>query len=243
MTKLLRNIIDSAVGLLFPKQCMSCGKVLLKIEKDFGFCQDCVKDVKLTGGNVCMHCGKPIDNKVSELCLQCKDKKHYFEQNKGVLLYDGPVKKSMYQFKYSNKRCFGKSYANLAVKKYGKWIADKNIEAIVPVPMYKRKMKRRGYNQAEVFAKELGRLIGIPVANNIILREKETVAMKQLKGAKRKKNLLNAFIVTENIVQFRKVLVVDDIYTTGTTINEVARVLKSGGIAEVYGLCVCIGKQ
>lgn len=243
MTKLLKNIIDSAVGLLYPKQCMSCGKVLLKIEKDFGFCQDCVKDVKLAGGNVCMRCGKPIENTVAELCNQCVDKNHYFEQNKGVLLYDGPVKKSMYQFKYSNKRCFAKNYARYAVTKYGKWIASKNIEAIVAVPMYKRKMKRRGYNQAEAFAKELSRLIGIPVADDIIRREKETVAMKQLKGVKRKKNLLNAFKVTENIVQFRKVLVVDDIYTTGTTIDEVARALKSGGITEVYGLCICIGKQ
>ena len=108
--------------------------------------------------------------------------------------------------------------------------------------MYKQKMKRRGYNQAEVFATELGKLLGIPVSRDIIRRERDTVAMKQLRGAKRKKNLLNAFKVPENIVQFRKVLVVDDIYTTGTTIDEISKALKGGGITEVYSLCICIGK-
>ena len=109
--------------------------------------------------------------------------------------------------------------------------------------MYKSKMKRRGYNQAEVFANQLSKITNIPVATGVITRNRDTVAMKQLRGAKRKKNLLNAFKVPENIVQFRKVLVVDDIYTTGTTIDEVSKALKGGGITEVYGLCICIGKM
>ena len=108
--------------------------------------------------------------------------------------------------------------------------------------MYNKKKKVRGYNQAEVFAKALSQLTGIPVADKIVRREKETVAMKELKGGKRKKNLLKAFKVAENIVQFRKVLIVDDIYTTGTTMDEMAKTLKTGGISEVYGLCICIGK-
>ncbi|MBR5648387.1 ComF family protein [Pseudobutyrivibrio sp.] len=243
MTRLLKIIINSVVGLLYPKQCMSCGKVLLKIEKELGFCGSCLKGVKLVGDNCCLKCGKPIDDSIMELCDQCQQKNHYFTQNKGVFVYEGPVKKSMYLFKYSNKRSSGKFFASYAVKKYGKWIKNNKIEAIVPVPMYKSKMKRRGYNQAEVFANQLSKLTNIPVVTDVITRNRDTVAMKQLRGAKRKKNLLNAFKVPENIVQFRKVLVVDDIYTTGTTIDEVSKALKGGGITEVYGLCICIGKM
>jgi len=243
MTRLLKIIINSAVGLLYPKQCMSCGKVLLKIEKELGFCSGCLKGVKLVDDNSCLKCGKPIEDGVEELCEQCVGQNHYFTQNKGVFVYEGPIKKSMYLFKYGNKRCSGKLFAKYAAKKYGKWIKNNEIEAIVPVPMYKQKMKRRGYNQAEVFGTELGKLLGIPVSRDIIRRERDTVAMKQLRGAKRKKNLLNAFKVPENIVQFRKVLVVDDIYTTGTTIDEVSKALKGGGITEIYSLCICIGRM
>ena len=242
MTKLLKTIINSAVELLYPKQCMSCGKVLLKIEKEFGFCHSCIKEVKFVGGNSCMRCGKPIADSIDEFCNQCQEKKHYFEQNKGIFIYDGAMKKSMYQFKYANKRRFAEKYGKYAYEKYGKWIENNKIEAIIPVPMHKKKMKRRGYNQAEVFANQLSKLTNIPVAKDVIIRDRETVAMKQLRGAKRKKNLLNAFKVTENIVQFRKVLVVDDIYTTGTTIDEISKALKGGGITEVYSLCICIGK-
>ena len=243
MTRLLKTIINSAVELLYPKQCMSCGKVLLKIEKELGFCAKCIKGVKLVGDNSCLKCGKPIDDSTEELCDQCQQQNHYFVQNKGVFVYDGPVKKSMYLFKYSNRRCSGKLFAKYAARKYGKWIKNNKIEAIIPVPMHKKKMKRRGYNQAEVFADELSNLVKIPVLRDVITRERETVAMKQLRGAKRKKNLLNAFKVPENIVLFRKVLVVDDIYTTGTTIDEISRALTGGGIAEIYSLCICIGKM
>jgi ComF family protein len=222
---------------------MSCGKVLLKIEKEIGFCRQCSKKVQLVGANSCMCCGKPIEDSSDEYCQQCNNSNHYFAQNKAVFIYEGPVKLSMYKFKYSNRRCFSEHYAKYAFKKYGKWIAENNIEAIVPVPMYNKKKKVRGYNQAEVFAKALSQLTGIPVADKIVRREKETVAMKELKSGKRKKNLLKAFKLAENIVQFRKVLIVDDIYTTGTTLDEVARALKLGGVEEVYGLCVCIGEM
>ncbi len=243
MTKIIQFIIAPFVGLFYPKQCMSCGKVLLKMEKEIGFCRGCVKNVKLVGAKSCMRCGKPIGSGQKEYCPQCEVNSHKYNQNKAVFVYDGPVKMSMYQYKYSNKRCFSEYYAKTAVKMHGSWLKRIGVDAIVPVPMYERKKKSRGYNQAEEFANAISALTGIPVENGIIRRERETIAMKQLKGAKRKKNLLNAFKLAENIVQFRKVLIVDDIYTTGTTMDEMAKALKNGGISEVYGLCICIGKM
>jgi ComF family protein len=149
----------------------------------------------------------------------------------------------MYRFKYGNRRCYAKTFANHSIHYYGDWIKDNKIEAIIPVPMYKEKERRRGYNQASVFAKELGKVTGLPVETEIIRRNKDTVAMKQLNALKRKKNLLKAFSLQNNVVQFRKVLIVDDIYTTGTTMDEVAKVLKEGGVDEIFGLSVCIGEM
>ena len=242
MFQLPQTIIDFCVELLYPKRCVACDKVLLNIEKERGFCQACASKVKLVGPDYCLKCGTPIYNK-EELCHNCKIMKHSFEQNKGIFQYTGSMKDGMYRFKYFNRRCYGRIFADHAVKCYGGWLKEMGIEAIVPVPMYKAKERRRGYNQATVFARALGKKINIPVYESIVVRQTDTVAMKQLNQLKRKKNLLKAFTTSKNIVQFRKVLLVDDIYTTGTTLDEVSKALKDGGIKEVYGLCVCIGEM
>ena len=238
----IRSIIAACIGLLYPKRCVACEKVLLKIEKDLGICRECSKKIRLVGQDACMKCGSPISNLIDEYCNNCIKTTHHFKQSKAVFRYEGPMKESMYRFKYNNRRCYGKAYAKQAVNVYGKWIRQKGIQVIVPVPMYRPKEKLRGYNQATVFANELGRLTDIPVVKDLILRNKETEAMKGLGRLKRKKNLLNAFTLAENELQFRKVLVVDDIYTTGTTMDSVAKVLKNGGPTQIYGLCICIGE-
>ncbi|SDB38205.1 comF family protein [Pseudobutyrivibrio sp. YE44] len=239
----IKNIITPVLTLLYPKRCVACDKVLLKMEKETGFCRDCIKKVKLVGPVCCLKCGGPISDDTKEFCRNCERNTHAFLQNKAIFQYTGDMKNAMYRFKYANRRCYGKVFAKHANRYYGRWLKDNNIEAIVPVPMYKKKEKRRGYNQATVFARELSAITGIPVAEEIVRREADTKAMKQLNGLKRKKNLLNAFSLGENVVQFRKVLIVDDIYTTGTTMDEVAKVLKSGGVKEIFGMCVCIGEM
>ncbi|SFH74351.1 comF family protein [Pseudobutyrivibrio sp. OR37] len=177
-----------------------------------------------------------------QYCITCKTAGHSFDQAKSVFRYTGEMKNAMYRFKYGNRRCYGDKFANHAIKNYGNWIKEKQIDVIIPVPMYDKKKKRRGYNQAEVFANSLSKIAGIPVESGFIRRNTDTVAMKQLNRLKRKKNLLKAFTIIKNDVQFRKVLIVDDIYTTGSTLDEVARVLKDGGVKEVYGLCICAGQ-
>ena len=238
-----KRIIDLALGILYPKRCVACDKVLLKIEKEVGFCRQCQPKIRLATNQVCMKCGGPILDNRKEYCNTCNKMHHYFNQNKALYEYTGEMKNAMYRFKYSNRRCYGKVFANHAVKMYGGWIRKNGIQAIVPVPMYSIKKKYRGYNQAEVFAKALSEVTGIPIADKIIRRDSDTTAMKQLNSLKRKKNLLNAFSLQENVVQFRKVLIVDDIYTTGTTMDEVTKVLKQGGIQEVYGMSICIGQM
>jgi len=243
MNHIIKGIIGFCLGLLYPKRCVVCDKVLSKLEKEVGICKKCSKSVKLIGSDYCMKCGVPMRDKSQVYCINCKDGAHVFDQSKAVFRYTGNMKNSMYRFKYANRRNYARCYAKFAVKQYGQWIRAKNIEAIIPVPMYEKKKRKRGYNQAEVFARALSELTRIPTMDKIVRRDVNTTAMKQLNRVKRKKNLLKAFILEENVVQFRKVLIVDDIYTTGTTIDEVAKVLKAGGVDEVYGLCVCIGEM
>lgn len=227
--------------ILYPKRCAGCDQVLDSKEKNLGFCRECSSQIRLTGQYTCFCCGKPLKDKTDEFCTDCMGKSHSFNQNKTVFCYSGPMKISMYRFKYGNRRCYGRTFAAMAQREYGRWIRDKKIEAIIPVPMYKKKVRQRGYNQAEAFAKCLSKVTGIPQDTNLVARIHDTRPMKELDGMQRKANLQKAFTLNESGKIYNRVLVVDDIYTTGATMDQVAALLKSAGVKEVYGLCVCTG--
>ena len=124
---------------------------------------------------------------------------------------------------------------------YQDWVFKNQIEVIVPVPMYRWKKRRRGYNQAETFARALGRELGLPVDAGLVRRVRNTVPQKELNGGQRAANLKNAFQLAADIVKYKKILLVDDIYTTGTTIDTVSEVLLKGGAERIYYICVSIG--
>ena len=230
------------IELLYPPTCPGCDKILSSAEHEVGFCLKCQKKIRLVGRNACMKCGSTVSSDTTEFCQDCRKKTHYFDQAKSVYRYSGAMKPAMYKFKYSNRRCYGRIFASQTVKMYGSWIRKIGVEMIIPIPMYLPKQRKRGYNQAEVYARALSSETGIPVLNEIVRRDCDTAPMKQLNARERVKNLRTAFKLSENVVQFRKVLLVDDIYTTGTTMDTVAELLKTGGIKEVYGLCVCTGE-
>lgn len=190
-----------------------------------------------------MKCGKPVLNPRKEYCRDCEKRERSFTQGKALWVYEKEVRESLYRFKYQNRREYGRVYAREAVGRYGMWIKSRKIEAIVPVPLHKNKKKKRGFNQAEVFAKELGEILDIPVHTTLLIRSRDTKPQKTLNDTERKNNMKRAFKTTENIVQLKYILLVDDIYTTGSTLHAAAAVLKEAGAMEVYAFCVSIGKE
>lgn len=230
-------------SLLFPKRCPVCDEILEPEEN--GIHSICESKLYPIRGAVCMRCGRPIGNTNSEYCYDCIKKgyykKSYITQGKSLYLYKGEVKKTMYRFKYSNKREYASFFAEKAMKKYELWMRRSGIEVIVPVPMYKKKQRMRGYNQAECFARELSRVTGIPVDNNLVYRDIDTTPQKGLGEIERKNNLKSAFHCEKNVVQYKCVMVVDDIYTTGSTAEAVARELIKQGTHRVYLMTICIG--
>ena len=235
----MNNIFKSS---LYPLRCLSCDEVLDFGMYRFGFCRNCAKEIRFAYEPVCKICGKVIEDENGELCSDCKKKKHYFTQSKGVYVYEGGIKAMMYRFKYGNRRCYRYIFARDIIRLHGAWIKAHKIEAIVPVPMYKRKKRLRGYNQAEVIASRLSKEIGIPMYPDMVCRNRPTVPMKGLNDIQRQKNLKNAFNFNKKGLLLERVLIIDDIYTTGTTLDEVAKALLDGGVREVYGLCLCVGR-
>ncbi len=209
--------------------------------------EECRKRLYPVQGPVCLCCGRPVSDEKYEYCYDCAKKRHGTEvspyvQGKALFVYQGDIKQTMYRFKYANRREYGVFFAEYACRRYGDWIREHRIEAIVPVPMYRKKQKRRGYNQAEIFATELGAEMGLPVCRNLIKRVRDTVPQKELNDQMRINNLKNAFQIVQNEVEYRYILLVDDIYTTGSTAGAVAGVLQSAGVREVYLMNICIGK-
>ena len=229
--------------ILFPTRCPVCDDILEPeyVGREF-IHRRCERKLFPVGQKVCMHCGRPVEPEV-EYCFDCgkKNLSRSFRQGKALFLYRGSIQQTMYRFKYANKREYGVFFGKRACDIYGDWVKNKGICAIVPVPMYRPKQRKRGYNQAECFAKALSRELGIPMAADLIRRCKDTAPQKELNDVERQKNLQDAFLCLENARNFPKILVVDDIYTTGSTADAVARQLLEAGVKEVYFLSICIG--
>ena len=117
-----------------------------------------------------------------------------------------------------------------------------DVDAVIPVPVHKSRLKKRGYNQAALIAGELSKRLGIPMRDGVVIRRAATGVQKELGAAERQNNLKKAFIVPGNVVKLKSVLVVDDIYTTGATVDAVAGCLKGAGVEKVYFASLCIGR-
>lgn len=200
---------------------------------------------------VCMHCGRPLSGSGAEYCDDCLRRLQSpqrgltfscIRQGKAVFLYEGAVKRTMYRLKYANRREYASFLSDCACERWGDWIVQRRIEAVVPVPMYGKKERRRGHNQAALFGKEIARRMNLAFLPNAVRRVRDTRPQKELSGTERANNLKNAFQADDFIVQYKRVLLVDDIYTTGSTAEAVAETLRAAGVMETFFLAACIGK-
>ncbi len=233
------------IKLLFPAVCPICGEVCGQniTEDDARICPACEKRVRRVTQPFCMRCGKPLGpgGARSEYCEDCRKHTHAFVQGRAVFVYGGAVARAMHGMKYKNRRDYAAVFAREAYETLGGWIRHIQPQALVPVPLHPRRRRTRGYNQAQLLAAELSGLTGIPVECGLIRRNENTRPQKELNVDERKNNLKNAFQMSKNSVHLMKVLVIDDIYTTGSTADAVAKTLQEAGIEKVYVLSICIG--
>lgn len=189
-----------------------------------------------------MKCGKPVKSEEQEYCYDCGRHEYAYEQGKSLWIHNRAVQRAIYQFKFHNKRYYAKIFAQEMAQQYGGWIRKKGIEEIIPVPLHPARRRKRGFNQAELLAEELGRILQIPVNNEVVFRIKNTKPQKNLNDRERQKNLQRAFGVSPGWKAGKHVLLIDDIYTTGSTIHRIAKLLKKAGVQNVYFLTISIGQ-
>ncbi len=187
-----------------------------------------------------MKCGKTIKNENTLICYDCTKYNHYFDRGFSIFEYQ-EIKGSLYRFKYAGRAEYARFYAKTAYENLGDTLRNLHADALVPIPIHSRRYRKRGYNQAEEFALQISNYLELPVYSQFIKRKAATAPLKKLSRIERQNNLKRAFIITRNDVKLKTIIIIDDIYTTGATIDAVSRVCRAAGVQNIYFLTVAIG--
>ena len=215
---------------LFPRHCPVCDEIVRPMGEKI--CADCMDKLRLITPPWCMRCGKKLEEE-GEYCPECREKTRTYVRGRALYEYISAAQ-SIYRFKYGGRQEYADYFGEQIAEYLGEFIERIHPDGLVPVPLHRSRMRKRGYNQAELLARAVGSRMGIPVYDKLLVRVKNTRPLKQLNGRERQNNLKKAFNVAQNDVKLKVLIIIDDIYTTGSTIEEVSRALKAAGAEKTY---------
>ena len=227
-----RGILD----FFFPPRCAVCDGLLRPESR--GICPDCEKRLSPVEEPRCFGCGKTVEYEETEYCRDCRKHRHIFLRGFPLYRYVPPVSDAMAAMKYHGRAEYAEFYGRSLSEAFGETWKAYGIEGLVPVPVHRRRLRKRGYNQAELLARAVARETGLPVFPDALCRGISTTAQKKLSREERASNLREAFQPGSQSPPAR-VLLVDDIFTTGATADACAEVLLRMGAEEVYLTTVC----
>ncbi len=226
-------------GALYPLDCTCdvCGEELVANTR-YRLCSDCMEKLPFAKGHRCLCCGVPLADE-SDYCNRCQYERGAFVKNRSPLVYEGETKKMIYSLKFAKKKYLAETLGALMADEF--LDCDMKADIIVFVPMTESEQKKRGFNQSELLANEVGKRLNIPVLPALV-KIKDTKAQKELQGKDRASNLEGAFACVFEQVKNRTILLVDDIFTTGATANECAKTLLKAKAREVNVLTAAVAK-
>jgi ComF family protein len=235
----IKHFFGTLLDLVYPRRCPVCDRAV----KPFGslICKACEHQFAYIEDAYCLKCGKSLREQEREYCKDCMQHEHLFDSGRALFEYQS-ISGSIYRFKYKGRQEYGAYYAKCMADRLGDWLNSKHPDALIPVPIHRSKRLVRGFNQAEILAKELGRLTGIPVETKLIRRVRKTVPMKELSSAERQNNLKRAFKISRNDVKLSTIVIIDDIYTTGSTIDAMSYEFRRMGVKHIYFMTLSIGR-
>lgn len=243
-----KRLMKAAGDLLFPLKCPICDEVLreqvqmMRGRYPVGICQGCAGKVRYVVPPRCFKCGKHLQDEEQEYCTDCRNAEHVFIMGRALYEYHS-VRDAIYRFKYSGRREYARIFAKEMAFYLGDFIKRLKPDGLLPVPIHTARHRERGYNQAAVLAGALGKELGIPVYDNLVVRKVNTKPLKNMSPGERQNSLKKAFILGENVVKLSTVIIIDDIYTTGATVDAVAEVLLTSGPMKIYFITLAIGEN
>lgn len=223
---------DAVLDLLFPPTCAGCesrGQLL---------CSDCMAAAERILPPLCPRCGRPMPRE--QLCHVCQEARQVIDGIRAVVYFEGGLRRAVHRFKYHGVHALARPLAQLLVE----YQAHNQLPAdvVIPVPLHRERLAERGYNQAELLAQALGRLVRLPTIGTALTRIRATPPQVTLDAQERRSNVAGAFRAEERNVAGRRVLLIDDVCTTGATMEACAQALKAAGARSVWGLALARGR-
>jgi ComF family protein len=240
---MIEYIKEGLLNFVFPLDCKICEKPIRE-SKGYSICEDCFKTIELIERPYCAKCGKPLiptdffKQNREILCLDCKRKKYSFEFSRSTGIYDKVLKKCIHLFKYYGEKKLAKPLGKLMVDSLVKNDEFKRkIDLIIPVPLHRNDLKKRGFNQSVLLGKVTGDYLSIPVRENVLVKKKLTPFQVNLSKKERKINILGAFSVEKpEEIEGKNILILDDVFTTGATVEECTKELMKARAKNIFVL-------
>jgi ComF family protein len=240
----LADRFDWLVDWLYPPRCRACGSLIHGKDSEY-FCPSCRPRIQPVCHPLCEICGRPFlgASGGDHCCGACLTRPPHFTRARAWACYPReeldqlPLRQVVQKFKYGRKVSLGKPLGRLMTAGCREFLETCDCDLIVPVPLHPKRLRWRGFNQSILLARQVSRAYGVPLDPFLLCRDKETPPQTQLSEEERRKNVRGAFSVpNRKEIKGKRILLVDDVYTSGATVNECSRVLLQVGAERVYVL-------
>jgi len=235
----MRALIERYLQFLLPPQCQCCEKFLEEGQQ--GICPDCLSKIRWIEPPLCTLCGVPFLSSEVENhpCGACLTRGKYFTMARAVGYYEGPLREAIHRWKYEEKSYLTLFFGEKLAEGFCRYWDPQSFDLIIPVPLHSKRLRKRGFNQALLLVKELSRRTQIPYSKRLLQKRILTPPQVNLSGGEREKGVRGSFhIQRDEEIEGKSILLVDDVYTTGATVNECSKVLLKAGAERVDVLTI-----
>lgn len=239
-------MVGKIINLIYPASCQLCETKTRAWDQNL--CNDCLKKIKKRLPPFCLKCGRqlPGEPEMQDICIDCKKDNLYFDRVFSVFYYDEAFKKLVHNFKYKKITGLTKEFVEWTLAFMKEYNIGKESNLIMSIPMHPARLFIRELNPSHILAKNIAKKTGIQYSGSLLKKIKNTTAQSKLKRQKRLENIKNSFSIEKkasSMVFHKRILLVDDLFTTGSTVNECARILKAQGASYVEVITLARGDR
>jgi ComF family protein len=233
-------MLKALFDIFFPPRCHLC-KGFIPDADSLHLCSTCLEACRMVDEPFCLRCGIPFVADVGEshLCGACIGSRPAYEAARAAALFEGPVRELIHRFKYNRRVHHRRPLAEIALRRLSPFVLETSADLMVPVPLHVKRLRQRGFNQAVLIGELLARKWRLPLVRNNLRRVRWTEPQINLSASERVANVKDAFMVADPAqVKGRRIILLDDVYTTGSTVSECSRVLHRAGAKEVFVITI-----
>ncbi len=229
-------MLNKFLNTLFPESCPVC-RMPATDHTTAPICNDCWQSIAPYHGPRCRTCGRPLVSGVSLECGDCIQHRPAFDSAGSFGLYDGVLRQAINQLKYHNIKRLSKPLSEMVLQ-----MKLPRVDAVLPVPLYKTRLKQREFNQSALIAKNTGEHLGCTMLPHALVKIRDTKPQVGLRSGERRANIRKAFAVqSKELIEGKDILIIDDVITTGATVSECAKTVKKAGAARVHVIALAHG--